>query len=45
MTSYRIEPATFQFVAQHRKHCATAVPQYLEAELSIQSEQRWLKQL
>jgi len=26
MTSSGIEPATFQFVAQHLNHCATAVP-------------------
>ena len=26
MTSAGIEPATFQFVAQHVNHCATAVP-------------------
>jgi len=25
----RIEPATFRFVAQHLKHCATAVPVYI----------------
>ena len=25
-----IEPATFQFVAQHLNHCATAVPKYFE---------------
>jgi len=26
MTSAGIEPATFQFVAQHLNHCATVVP-------------------
>jgi hypothetical protein len=26
MTPSGIEPATFQFVAQHLKHCATAAP-------------------
>ena len=26
MTLAGIEPATFRFVAQHLKHCATAVP-------------------
>jgi len=26
MTPSRIEPATFQFVAQYLNHCATAVP-------------------
>ena len=26
MTPAGIEPATFQFVAQHLNHCATAVP-------------------
>ena len=26
MTSSRIEPVTFRFVAQHLNHCATAVP-------------------
>jgi len=26
MTPAGIEPATFRFVAQHLKHCATAVP-------------------
>jgi len=26
MTPADIEPATFQFVAQHLNHCATAVP-------------------
>ena len=26
MTLSGIEPATFQFVAQHLNHCATAVP-------------------
>ena len=26
MTPAGIEPATFQFVAQHLKHCAAAVP-------------------
>ena len=26
MTPSGIEPATFQFVAQHLNHCATAVP-------------------
>ena len=26
MTSSKIEPATFRFVAQHLNHCATAVP-------------------
>ena len=27
MTPTGIEPATFQFVAQHLNHCATAVPE------------------
>ena len=27
MTPAGIEPATFQFVAQHLNHCATAVPE------------------
>jgi len=27
VTAAGIEPATFRFVAQHRNHCATAVPQ------------------
>ena len=30
MTLAGIEPATFQFVAQHLNHCATAVPSYLQ---------------
>ena len=29
MTPPGIEPATFRFVAQHLKHCATAVPYYI----------------
>ena len=29
MTPSGIQPATFQFVAQHLNHCATAVPQIL----------------
>ena len=29
MTPSGIEPATFQFVAQHLNHCATAVPLYV----------------
>ena len=28
LTPAGIEPATFQFVAQHLNHCATAVPQH-----------------
>ena len=28
MTPAGIEPATFQFVAQHLNHCATAVPRH-----------------
>jgi len=28
MTPAGIEPATFRFVAQHLKHCATAVPKH-----------------
>ena len=28
LTPAGIEPATFQFVAQHLNHCATAVPKY-----------------
>jgi len=35
MTPSGIEPATFRFVAQHLKHCATAVPPYLEVLLQI----------
>ena len=30
LTSARIEPATFRFVAQHLNHCATADPNYYE---------------
>ena len=29
MTPAGIEPATFQFVAQHLNHCATAVPTFI----------------
>ena len=29
MTPAGREPATFRFVAQHLKHCATAVPVYI----------------
>jgi len=29
LTLAGIEPATFQFVAQHLNHCATAVPSYI----------------
>jgi len=30
LTPAGIEPATFQFVAQHLNHCATAVPRQNE---------------
>ena len=34
LTSAGIELATFRFVAQHLKHCATAVP-YVNIEINI----------
>jgi len=44
MTPSRMEPATFQFVAQHLNHCATAVPLYvptvLQNGLQISSEKK-----
>ena len=35
MTPSGIEPATFRFVAQHLKHCATAVPQFIQGQAII----------
>ena len=33
LTPAGIEPATFQFVAQHLNHCATAVPDFAVGKL------------
>jgi len=38
VTPYRIEPATFRFVAQHLNHCATAVPLFSHRLLVIHYE-------
>jgi len=38
MTPAGIEPATFQFVAQHLNHCATAVPIYIYIYIYIYGE-------
>jgi hypothetical protein len=35
LTSAGIEPTTFRFVAQHLKHCATAVPRFSNWETKI----------
>ena len=35
LTPAGIEPATFQIVAQHLNHCATAVPSYLDVIFNI----------
>jgi len=42
MTPAGIEPATFQFVAQHLNQCATAVPHKLQ--LSDENGNRHIKQ-
>jgi len=38
MTPAGIEPATFRFVTQHLKHCATAVPQIVNGDNYIEEE-------
>ena len=35
MTPFRIEPATFRFVAQRLNHCATAVPKAMKLASDI----------
>jgi len=42
LTPAVIEPATFRFVAQHLKHCATAVPHSTEYSFYIFSQQIYL---
>ena len=39
MTLSGIEPATFQFVAQHLNHCATSVPHTTQVKKVIQKKQ------
>ena len=40
MTPAGIEPAAFRFVAQHLKHCATAVPHGKETEVKLHPKGR-----
>jgi len=45
MTPSGIEPATFLFVAQHHKHCATAVPQVATGEILFVENKKPEKEL
>jgi hypothetical protein len=44
MTPAGIEPATFRFVAQHLKHCATAVPTVQGSETNPEAPNKKEKQ-
>jgi len=44
LTPARIKPATFQFVAQHLNHCATAVPRPKHVENRNKHTRKILRQ-
>ena len=41
LTPAGIEPVNFRFVEQHLNHCATAVPSFTDAPLTIQDWRTW----